>query len=218
MAERLPAPVGVFGGTFDPIHFGHLRPALELTERLSLQRMLLIPCSVPPHRSQPQANVEQRLAMLQRAVAGESALQIDERELQRSGPSYMVDTLASLREELGDTPLCLCLGVDAFLGLPGWDRWRQLLDLAHIVIAHRPGWQLDEKSMKGELGELLSSRRKRDVSAIAGQKAGAILLQPVTQLAISATAIRRTIREGHSARYLLPDAVWQYILEQKLYE
>lgn len=217
MAECLPAPVGVFGGTFDPIHFGHLRPALELTEQLSLQSMLLVPCAVPPHRPQPQASVGQRMAMLQLAVDGEPALQIDDRELRRAGPSYMVDTLASLREELVDTPLCLCLGVDAFLGLPGWDRWHELLELAHIVVAHRPGWQLDEKSMKGELGALMTLHRQRDVSAIAERKAGAILLRPVTQLAISATAIRRHIRAGHSARYLLPDAVWQYILEQKLY-
>lgn len=217
MAERIPAPIGVFGGTFDPIHFGHLRPALELSEQLSLQRMLLVPCSVPPHRPQPQASVEQRLAMLQRAVEGEPALQIDERELRRSGPSYMVDTLVSLRDELADTPLCLCIGVDAFLGLPGWHRWQELLQLAHIVVAHRPGWQLDEKSMKGELGALMNSHLERDVSAITEQKAGNILLCSVTQLAISATAIRKCIQAGRSARYLLPDAVWHYILEQKLY-
>ncbi len=217
MAGDLSPAVGVFGGTFNPVHFGHLRPALELREQLSLQRMLLVPCSIPPHREQPEATVEQRLAMLQRAVANEAALEIDERELHRDGPSYMVDTLASLREELGDTPLCLCLGVDAFLGLTGWYRWQELLEYAHIAVAHRPGWHFNPDKLQGELGALLSSRQCQRTGAIHEKPAGNIVLQAVTQLAISATAIRETISQGRSARYLLPDDVWHYILEQKLY-
>jgi nicotinate-nucleotide adenylyltransferase len=217
MAEALPQPIGVFGGTFDPIHFGHLRPALELCERLVLQRMLMIPCSVPPHRPQPYASVEQRLEMLYRGVADEPTLVVDERELERSGPSYMVDTLSSLRQELGGTPLCLCLGVDAFLGLPAWDRWQQLLQLAHIVVAHRPGWQLDEASMPAELNAVLAQHQQQGAAALNAAPAGAILLQPVTQLAISATAIREAVASGGSARYLLPEQVWHYIQQEKLY-
>ncbi|MCW8827926.1 MAG: nicotinate-nucleotide adenylyltransferase [Gammaproteobacteria bacterium] len=217
MAQTLPAPVGIFGGTFDPVHFGHLRPALELYEQLSLQQMRLVPCSVPPHRPQPLASVGQRLAMLRLAVSTEPALEIDERELNRSGPSYMVDTLSSLRKELGDTPICLCLGVDAFLGLPGWQRWRELLSLAHIVVAHRPGWQLDKRSVRSELGTLMAQHRQQDVAALRAGPAGTVLLQPVTQLAISATVVRERIGAGRSARYLLPDDVWHYIQQQKLY-
>jgi nicotinate-nucleotide adenylyltransferase len=217
MAGDLPPAVGIFGGTFNPVHFGHLRPALELREQLSLQRMLLVPCSIPPHREQPEATAEQRLVMLKHAVASEAALEIDERELHREGPSYMVDTLSSLREELGDTPICLCLGVDAFLGLTGWHRWQELLELSHIVVAHRPGWHFEPAAMQGELKALLSSRQCQQPKAIHEKPAGHIVLQAVTQLAISSTAIRETISQGRSARYLLPDDVWHYILEQKLY-
>lgn len=211
------APVGIFGGTFDPIHFGHLRPALELCERLQMQRMLMIPCSVPPHRPQPQADAEQRLTMLYRAVEGEPLLQVDERELQRSGPSFMVDTLASLRQELGETPLCLCLGVDAFLGLPGWDRWEQLLELAHIVVAHRPGWALEQGALPEALAALMADHSSNDAASLAASSAGTILLQAVTQLDISATAIREAIAAGGSARYLLPETVWATIREHSLY-
>lgn len=209
-------PVGVFGGTFDPVHFGHLRSALELSEQLSLQRMLLIPSALPPHRAQPRVGGEQRLAMLQLAVADEPSLEVDPRELQRSGPSYMVDTLASLRTELGETPLCLCLGVDAFLGLPDWHRWERLLELAHVVVAHRPGWSLGG-SLPDALETLLREHLREGAAALTGAPAGSIVLQPVTPLAISATAIRECIAAGRSARYLLPDPVWHYILEQKLY-
>jgi nicotinate-nucleotide adenylyltransferase len=217
VSHPLPAPVGVFGGTFDPVHFGHLRPALELRERLGMQRMLMIPCSVPPHRPQPCASAAQRLAMLERAVAGEAALEVDERELRRSGPSYMADTLATLRQELGETPLCLCLGVDAFLGLPEWERWETLLELAHIVVAHRPGWQLQGETLAAPLQRLLATQRSDEPDELAQHPAGRVLLQPVTQLDISATAIRGHIAAGGSARYLLPDAVWDYIRQEKLY-
>lgn len=217
MSRGLPAPIGIFGGTFDPVHYGHLRPALELREQLAMQRMLLLPCAVPPHRPQPQASSEQRLTMLRLAVAGEPALEIDERELRRSGPSYMVDTLASLRDEFDDTPLCLCLGVDAFLGLPAWHRWQSLLELAHIVVAHRPGWRLERQTLPEELAEVLARHQQQDAKALSAAAAGAIVLQPVTQLAISATDIRARIGTGRSVRYLLPDQVWQYIQQQKLY-
>lgn len=217
MSRQRHAPVGVFGGTFDPIHFGHLRPALELKEQLGLERMLLVPAAVPPHREQPQASTEQRLQMLQLAIDAESGLEVDQRELQRSGPSYMVDTLASLRDELGETPLCLCLGVDAFLGLPDWHRWEALLELAHIVVAHRPGWTLDEQTMPPVLAEVMYEHAHESMTALTEGSAGAIVMQAVTQLDISATAIRDCISNGRSARYLLPDVVWHYILEQKLY-
>jgi nicotinate-nucleotide adenylyltransferase len=217
MSVRQQSPIGVFGGTFDPVHFGHLRPALELKEGLGLGRMLLLPASVPPHREQPQASTEQRLQMLQLAIDAESGLEVDRRELQRSGPSYMVDTLTSLRDELGETPLCLCLGVDAFLGLPHWHRWEALLELAHIVVAHRPGWTLDEQTMPPELAKVMREHAHESMAALTQASAGAIVMQAVTQLDISATAIRDCIGNGRSARYLLPDAVWHYILEQKLY-
>jgi len=217
MGAAFTPPIGVFGGTFDPIHFGHLRPALELLEELSLQRLHLIPSAVPPHRAKPQAMAEQRLAMLKLAVAEQPGFVIDERELRRSGPSYMVDTLASLRAEVGETPLCLILGVDAFLGLHEWHQWQRLLELAHIVVAHRPGWSLDETSMPQALRQGVQGHWLADAAALPAQVAGGVLLQSVTQLDISATDIRKRIAAGKSANYLLPAAVWRYIQEQDLY-
>lgn len=208
-------PVGILGGTFDPVHYGHLRSALELQEALELKEIRLLPSAVPPHRPAPRASAEQRLAMLRLAIAGQSGLSVDSHELERSGPSYMVDTLTSLRAELGDTPLCLILGADAFLGLPSWHRWQELNDLAHLVVMHRPGWSVEsaEAALKAQLRE----RRLDSASALAAKPAGGIWLQPVTQLDISATALRELIAAGRSPRYLLPEAVWDYIRAQGLY-
>lgn len=217
MGAALPPPIGVFGGTFDPIHFGHLRPALELLEQLSLQRLHLIPSAVPPHRPAPSATAGQRLAMLKLAVAEQPGFVVDERELRRSGPSYMVDTLASLRAEAGEAPLCLLLGVDAFLGLHEWHQWQRLMEIAHIVVAHRPGWSLDEMSMPQVFRQALEGRWMEEEAGLRNQVAGGVLLQCVTQLDISATDIRERIAAGKSANYLLPDSVWRYIQEQELY-
>ncbi len=139
--------IGIFGGTFDPVHFGHLRPALEVQQALGLDEVRFIPAGQPPHRDMPHATAPQRLSMLQTAIEDQPGFAADEREIQREGPSYMVDTLALLREELGQIPLCLILGYDAFLGLPAWHQWHRLIELAHLVITHRPGWNhadLDE--------------------------------------------------------------------------
>jgi nicotinate-nucleotide adenylyltransferase len=202
------------------VHIGHLRPALELYERLSLERVLMIPSALPPHRDAPVVSAEQRLAMLQLAVAGEPALQVDARELQRAGPSYMVDTLHSLREEHGAArSLCLLLGVDAFLGLARWHRWEAILQQAHLVVAHRPGWQLPRgAAARGNPALLLLGSGEGDTPACLRERpAGCVVLQAVTQLAITATALRTAIAAGQSARYLLPEPVWHYIQHNNLY-
>ncbi len=212
--------IGIFGGTFDPVHFGHLRPALELFERLGLEELRLIPAGLPPHRRAPRADSSQRLEMLQRAVAGQPGFILDKREIERQGPSYMVDTLAELREELGGRrPLCLLLGMDAFLGLSSWHRWQEIPRLAHLVVSHRPGWlpeHLDDHG--GPLAELAAGALVDDPQALRGSPAGRVFMQPVTQLDISSTRIRALIRQQKSPRYLLPDEVWAYIQEQRLYQ
>ena len=131
--------IGILGGTFDPIHHGHLRLAVEMREGLGLEELRLIPALQPPHREAPIAGAEDRLAMLEAAVARANALHIDTRELVREGPSYTVDTLLSLRAELPAQPLCLIIGMDAFCYLDTWHRWQDVLELAHIGIARRPG-------------------------------------------------------------------------------
>ena len=206
--------IGIFGGTFDPIHYGHLRPALEILDALSLDSMRFIPAGQPPHRRAPMAPAELRLAMVKAAVQGEPRFQVDERELKRSGPSYMVDTLAELRREAPDDVLVLVLGTDAFLGLPGWERWQEIFDFAHVAVAHRPGWWLQAE---GELASLLAERFDADASRALQKPAGSILLRPVTQLEISATRIREEAAAGRELRYLVPDMVRELIKNSTCY-
>ncbi len=208
-------PIGILGGTFDPIHYGHLRPALEALEGLNLAEVRFIPCHQPVHRGPPRATPEQRLAMLAEAIAGQPGLVADRRELRRRGPSYMADTLDSLRDELGDTPLCLLLGADAFDDLHRWRRWREIPELAHLVILHRPGAPSMRPSV---LEKLIERRRLRRVEALAERPAGGVLFKQVTQLDISATQIRRLLAQGNSARYLLPESVLAFIHRHRLYQ
>ena len=149
-------PIGIFGGTFDPIHYGHLRTALELKTLLDLERVHIVPCADPPHRTAPMSDGALRLRMVQAAIRDEPGFVADDRELKRAGVSYTIDTLASFRAELPGRSLCLLLGMDAFLSLPQWHRWQDLLELAHLVVAHRPGWLAPQT---GTLGALLRARR-----------------------------------------------------------
>lgn len=206
--------IGIYGGTFDPVHFGHLRTALDVKQTLDIDDMRLLPCRVPPHRDAPGASAAQRLALLELALARQDDLCLDTRELRRDGPSYMVDTLRSLRDEYASEPLCLVLGEDAFAGLDHWRQWRQLPELAHLVVMSRPG---HAPEFSGPVGELVASRRVEDTAELRRRAAGALLFCPVTALAISATAIRAMIGRGQSPRYLLPDAVLESIRQQGLY-
>jgi len=198
------------GGTFDPIHFGHLRPALEVCERLSLTQVRFIPCKVPPHRDQPMASPEDRLKMVDLSVKNTPEFQLDDRELRREGASYSVDTLRSLYKEF-DEPLVLMLGVDAFQGFNRWKNWRAILEMAHVVISCRPGYKIPK------LESWATGRMVESVEELESASAGKLLFMEVTQLAISATDIRRQRLEGLSARYLMPIEVADYITENKLY-
>ena len=210
-----PRPIGILGGTFDPIHYGHLRPALELLETLELAEVRFIPCRIPAHRGTPQVTAEQRLALVQAAIAGQPGFVADDRELRREGTSYMVDTLASLREDLGQkTPLCLIVGADAFRELHTWSRWQDLTKVAHIVVMQRPG---ASQALPATLAEWATPRIAPDAAVLRTQPAGRILFQPVTQLDISATQIRALLARGQSPRYLLPDAALACIHDQALY-
>ena len=212
---QLPAPIGVFGGTFNPIHYGHLRSALELVERLDLDHLRLMPCSEPPHRDTPSCPAEHRAAMVELAVAGEATLVCDQRELQRPGPSYTVSSLEEIRGETGaDRGLCLVMGGDALTGITGWHRWRELLDLAHIVVIARPGWDLPRE---GEVANWLHDHRLASRDELRREAHGGILLESLRPLAISATEIRDLLAAGRSARYLVPEPVLDYIHAHTLY-
>ncbi len=208
--------IGIFGGTFDPIHFGHLRPALDMQQALGCDEVRLLPCRVPPHRDVPHASPEQRLTMLRLAIHGERNLSVDERELQRDGPSYMIDTLLSLRLELGkERPLALMIGMDAFQGLDRWHRWRELMDLCHVVVATRPGWTPPHD---GPMVAQVRERLVAEAEALRTGPAGKLLFCPVTHLDISASRIRALLAAGRSPRYLLPAAVLEYIQVAGLYQ
>lgn len=206
----------MYGGTFDPVHHGHLRSALELTQVLPVAQVHLIPCQLPPHRSQPGASPEQRMEMLRLAIAQEPLLFADDRELKRPGPSWSIDTLTSLRADYGPSqPLAMVLGWDAFLGLPAWSRKEKLLEQAHLIVLARPG---ENQQPPQELYELLKQHELCAGEALNQQPAGRILrLALPSALQVSATFIRRLLYEQQSVRYLLPDAVINYLLEQGLY-
>ena len=206
--------IGIFGGTFDPVHFGHLRAALECQELLGLDQLSLLPAGSPPHRQGTYADPQQRLNMLRLAVSGFASLQVDEREIRRHGASFMVDTLADLRHENGDEPLLLILGQDAVNQLDHWHEWRRLFDLAHLVIMRRPE---AEDACGGALLSELSSRRTHRLAELQASPAGKVMPLEVTQLAISSTGIRRLIAAGRSPGFLLPRSVMAYIGEHQLY-
>lgn len=203
--------IGVYGGTFDPIHYGHLRTALEVCQSLNLQEMRMIPCRVPAHRDTPGVSAEQRFAMLQLALQEQSQLVADQRELEREGPSFMVDTLQSLRDEHPDTALVLCLGYDAFAEIERWHRWQDLFALAHVLVLTRPGYQAQPMSV------FLQQRFKQSTHVFADQRAGSLSFFKVTALDISATAIRQYLAQGLNPRFLMPDAVIDYIHQHQLY-
>jgi nicotinate-nucleotide adenylyltransferase len=207
-------PIGLFGGTFDPIHYGHLRTAFELWQSLRLAEVRFLPTGNPPHRDVTLASAELRLQMVRAAIADQPAFVVDDREVRRTGLSYSVDTLTELRAEFADRSLCLLLGMDAFLGLPHWHRWRELLDLAHVVVAHRPGWKAPTQ---GPLGEVMVDRGTGSVRDLHEARAGRVYVHAVTQLEISSTELRQLIVAGRDPRYLVPDSVCAIIRETECY-
>jgi nicotinate-nucleotide adenylyltransferase len=203
--------MGVFGGTFDPIHYGHLRPAQDVLEQLGLTRIHFIPCYQPVHRGIPQVSSTQRAQMVKLAIADQPAFVFDSTELDRQGPSYMVDTLTRLKQRFPDAGLVLMMGVDAFAKFLHWHQWQRILTLANIAIMHRPGEQLPDA---GELADLLSQRQV----TVFSQPAGQLLDLAVTQLDLSATQIRDLIQHNHPIDGLVPSAVQDFIYTNKLYQ
>lgn len=214
-------PLGVFGGTFDPVHLAHLRLAEEAAEQLNLSAVRWIPAAQPYHRQAPLVSAAHRLAMVELAVADNPRFAVDAAEIASTSPSYSVPTLERLRAELGPArPLVLLVGADAFAGLAGWHRWQELFALAHIAVAERPGFAIDPVSLPAPLAAEYRQRRVAPgeaAAAIAAAPAGAIVGFAMTQLAISATQVRSLLANGASPRYLLPEEVIAYIRRHFLY-
>jgi len=212
------APIALLGGTFDPVHHGHLRLADDVRRALGLREVRLVPSAHPPHRDPARASAADRLAMLELAAHDLPGLVADDREIARGGRSYTVETLAALRREHPEAPLVLLVGADAFRGLPAWHRWRELFDLAHIVVVPRPGAELDDlpPALAGEW----QARRTADAQALRDRPAGSIYVQPVAPHAISSTQIRNALAQGdvRSIEALLPAPVLAYIGSRRLYQ
>lgn len=212
-------PLGLFGGTFDPVHFGHLRLAEESISHLGLAGVRWIPAGQPPHRGTPQVTAEQRLQMVLRSTAENAHFSVDASEVEAAAPSYTVHTLERLRAELGPAQsLVLLVGADAFAGLSTWHRWREIFALSHIAVSHRPGFPVEASSLPHELATEFNDRRLTDPASLKNAAAGGIVTFAMTQLAISATQIRKLLSNGKSARYLLPDPVLDYINLHQLYK
>ena len=212
-------PLGVFGGTFDPVHSGHLRLAEEARKGLALEGVRWIPAGQPPHRDRPGVGAVHRLAMVRLAVTGNPAFSVDASEVEAERPSYTVPTLERLRDELGrERPLVLLLGADAFGGLPTWHRWTTLFELAHVAVSHRPGYPVEPDGLPPALAEVFARRRLASPDGLGQAPGGGIVTFAMTQLAISATQIRGIVARGASPRYLLPDALVDYIQRHHLYQ
>jgi nicotinate-nucleotide adenylyltransferase len=214
------AALGLLGGTFDPVHCGHLELAREARAALGLEAVRLVPAGDPPHRAAPIASASHRLAMLELAIADYQGLEVDAREIHRAGPSYTVLTLEELRNEAPARPLALILGADAFRGLPTWHRWREIFDLAHLVVVARPGAPL-AAALAPSLAAEWRNRLNADPRALSQSVSGAIVTQPITPHDISASAIRAQLARGapgiDAVRGLLPAAVLAYIRRNQLY-
>jgi nicotinate-nucleotide adenylyltransferase len=213
-----PRRVGVMGGMFDPIHLGHLQAAARVRQKLALDAVLLVPCGNPVHRGKAFASADERCAMVALAIEQEPWLQLDLREAHSAAPSYTFDTLAALHAEQPAVSWQLLLGIDAFLTLPAWKQWLQLLVMANLVVMTRPGYQLREAAMPLELLAEWSERRVADAAAFQQCQQGAILCLDVQSAALSSTQVRHLVKTGADLGPILHPAVAAHIRRRGLYQ
>jgi nicotinate-nucleotide adenylyltransferase len=207
--------IGILGGTFDPIHFGHLRMGQEMLNTHEFTRIHFMPCYTPVHREKPIAAPEARLAMLQMAISHEPKFIADSHEIKQKKPSFTVDTLTSLKKALPSAHLCLLIGIDAFLQFLSWREPRRILEMAHILVSHRPHYELPPD---GAIMDLFKKHHMTDMGFLHEKVAGGIFLQAITPLDISAKMIRSQLEAKQNPRYLLPDNVCEYIKTNQLYQ
>jgi nicotinate-nucleotide adenylyltransferase len=207
--------IAVLGGSFDPIHIGHLRIAIEVRDQLQADEVRLIPCGQPPHRDPFIASADQRLQMLELTIENEPALLVDDREIRQSRMSYTVDTLTDLRQEIGQQSLCLIIGADAYQQLDSWHQWTQLFNLAHLVVVQRPGYTITSSV---EVADYTAKRCTNNVQQLKQQSAGFVYFLKTPPLEISSTRIKALLAEHKSIRYLVPDSVFRWLQLHRIYQ
>jgi len=214
MNTPLSTAIGFLGGSFDPIHFGHLRPAIEIQQALNLQSLYLMPNYIAPHKSASVATSQQRIEMVQLAVENTPFLQVNTQELLRESPSYTIDTLKLLRQQYPTTPLCFIMGMDSLIQFDTWHQYQDILTYCHLVVSHRPGWapQFNET-----VSTLLKQHQVNDVKCLQQQLSGSIYFQSTSQLDISSSMIRTLLSKNHPIDFLTPASVCTYIKEQRCY-
>ncbi len=207
--------IAVLGGSFDPVHIGHLRIAIEVRDQLQVDEVRLIPCGQPPHRDPFIASASQRLQMLQLAVADEPALLVDDREIRHNRMSYTVDTLTDLRQEIGQQPLCLIIGADAYQQLNSWHQWTRLLNLAHLIVVQRPGYTI---TTSAEVADYTTNRCIKNAQQLTQQNAGSVYFLKAPPLEISSTRIKALLSDHKSIRYLVPESVFRWLQQHQIYQ
>lgn len=214
MNDQTNQAIGFLGGSFDPIHFGHLRPALEIRNALNLHKLFLMPNHIAPHKSKAHCSSDQRVKMLELALQSQPQINIDTRELLREQASYTIDSLIELKNQYPSTPICFIMGMDSLISFDKWYRWQEIMDYCHLVISHRPGWKLE---LNDTVQQLVDECKTTNISDLHEQQIGKIFFQNTTQLAISSSAIRKIAKQEGDIHYLLPDAVCSYIKANNLY-
>lgn len=212
--------VGIFGGTFDPIHYGHLRIAEEIVKTVGLQKLYFVPAGMPRLRHSPVASPQHRVEIVRLAIQKNPDFVLDEREINRGGVSYSIDTVREFKQEFGEEiRLCFVLGADAFINLPEWNNWKELFNLCHFIVSTRPGYTLTliKELLSKELREECSQRWVSNTESLRKDTSGLIFIASTTMLDISATSIRAHIADGRSVRHLVPSVTVNYISENKLY-
>jgi len=212
--------VGIFGGTFDPIHYGHLRIAEEIVKTVGLQKLYFVPAGMPRLRHSPVASPQHRVEIVRLAIQKNPDFVLDEREINRDGVSYSIDTVREFKQEFGEEiRLCFVLGADAFINLPEWNNWKELFNLCHFIVSTRPGYTLTliKELLSKELREECSQRWVSNTESLRKDTSGLIFIASTTMLDISATSIRAHIADGRSVRHLVPSVTVNYISENKLY-
>lgn len=207
-------PISILGGTFSPIHYGHLRPAEQVRKQLNLSEIRLMPCHRPPHREDPGVSSQTRAEMVKLACLEYPHFKVDLRELERDDPSYTVVTLGQMQKELPDTPLCFLIGMDSLLSFKKWYRWQDILKRCHLIVSYRPGWQLDKAA---DIQDLLEKHQTQNPVDIHNTLAGHIYLAEIDEQNVSSTQIRAYFAQGQSSEGLLPEAVAAYIRQNGLY-